>query len=157
MGSKESIAIEAFREAYAKHLARLTQLGYGDANEVEHSSKLHTSWTDFSCVSEIRKIEFSITLFTSALWRDLEGSVVISLVRNVPSRDLDDYLNFKMFLEAHGINHHTWRFPMAEASDDEIREGCERVVKNCAELLFTHGLGLLTGKVWEAGHYERKD
>jgi hypothetical protein len=30
-------------------------------------------------------------------------------------------------------------------------------VKNCAELLFTHGLGLLTGKVWEAGHYERKD
>jgi len=46
---------------------------------------------------------------------------------------------------------------MAGASDEEILEGCDRVMQNIANLLFTRGLGLLTGKMWETGHFESKD
>jgi len=100
---KEAIDLDAFRTAYARHFVPLKRLGHGIAGEMQHDSQLHTSWTELACISETRKIEVTAVLFTSALFGGpLEGSIGLSLVRKAPDVT-DDYLEFSLFLKAHGF------------------------------------------------------
>lgn len=141
-----------FVKLVRRHFAFLRDLGYAEPILEREESAFFVSWIDLTYLAPSRDRSCCVSLFL----KPNEGSIQLSLTRN-EYRTLDDYLDFKMYMEKRVGTSLPKTFRLSGGTESELVGAFEEVVRLNAQALRESGRALIDGSTWEAGYYHRKD